>query len=138
MDHIEGSDRLQIRMLCLDQMVEQQAFVRIIDAFVEALDLQQFDFSYFKLNKEGRPPYHPKVLMKLYLYGYHYGLRSSRKLERACTTNLEVMWLLKERKPHFKTIANFRKDNALAFRQVFRHFVFILKLLWNNLSGRSR
>lgn len=136
MDHIEGSDRLQIRMLCLDQMVEQQAFVRIIDAFVDALDLQQFDFSYFKLNKEGRPPYHPNVLMKLYLYGYHYGLRSSRKLERACTTNLEVMWLLNERKPHYKTIANFRKDNAVAFRQVFRHFVFILKD-WQLIEGKT-
>lgn len=136
MEHIQGSDRHQMRMICLDQWVDQKAFVRIIDAFVDHLDLKQFAFSYFDLNQQGRPPFHPSILLKLYLYGYHYGIRSSRKLQRACATNVEVMWLLKERKPHYKTIANFRKDNAKAFRKVFQQFVFILKD-WKLIEGKT-
>ena len=60
----------------------------------------------FKLNKEGRPPYNPAILMKLYLYGYQNSIRSSRKLEKACSTDIEVMWLISDQRPHFKTIAN--------------------------------
>jgi len=123
-------------MLCLDQMVAEQSFVRIIDAFVDALDLKQFNFTYFALNKEGRPPFHPSALLKLYLYGYKNGIRSCRKLEHACHTNIEIMWLINEQKPHFKTIANFRKDNTQAFRNVFRHFVYILKE-WKLIEGKT-
>jgi len=96
-------------------MVEAESLVRIIDAFVDMLDLKQFDFTYFKLNKEGRPPFHPSTMMKIYLYGYQNSIRSCRKLEKACKTNIEMMWLINEQKPHFKTIANFRKDNSKAF-----------------------
>ena len=135
MDHIEGQDRHQMMMFSLDQLVHPEAFVRIIDAFVDALDLSSFDFNYFHLKPEGRPPYHPATFLKLYLYGYQYGIRSCRKLEHACQVNIEVKWLVKGLTPHFKTIANFRKDNAQPFRDVFRHFVFMLKE-WKLIDGK--
>ena len=103
MDHKQGQDRDQIKMISLDQMVEKKSMVRIIDAFVDMLDLSQFGFSYFDLNKEGRPPFHPATLMKLYLYGYQNTIRSCRKLEKACVNNIEIMWLLNEQRPHYKT-----------------------------------
>jgi len=136
MVHIQGNNRNQIRMLSLEQMVEQESMVRVIDAFIDMLDLEKFDFNYFKLNKEGRPPYHPSTMMKLYLYGYQNSLRTCRKLEKACRTNIEVMWLINEQRPHFKTIANFRKDNPKAFKGVFRYFVAILKD-WNLIDGKT-
>jgi transposase len=136
MDHIRGNNRNQIRMISLEQMVEPESMVRIIDAFVEMLDLQQFNFNYFTLNKEGRPPYHPATLMKLYLYGYKNSIRTCRKLEKACKTNIEIMWLLDEQRPHYKTIADFRKDNHKAFKAVFRYFVALLKD-WKLIDGKT-
>lgn len=136
MEHIYGRDRTQIRMTSLEQMVDKQSLVRIIDAFVDMLDLQQFEFNYFKLNKQGRPPFHPATMMKLYLYGYQNSIRTCRKLEKACKTNIEVMWLIHEQRPHYKTIANFRKDNSKAFKAVFRHFVALLKD-WKLIQGKT-
>jgi len=136
MNHIRGNNRNQIRMLSLEQMVEPKSMVRIIDAFVDMLDLEKFDFSYFILNKEGRPPYHPATLMKLYLYGYQNSIRTCRKLEKACKTNIEMMWLLNEQRPHYKTIADFRKDNPKAFKKVFRYFVALLKD-WKLIDGKT-
>ncbi len=136
MNHIQGTNRNQIRMLSLEQMVEPEAMVRIIDAFIDMLDLEQFDFNYFTLNKQGRPPYHPSSLLKLYLYGYQNSIRTCRKLEKACTTNIEVLWLLNEQRPHYKTIANFRKDNPKAFKAVFRYFVGMLKD-WKLIDGKT-
>ncbi len=136
MYHIQGNNRNQIRMLSLEQMVEPESMVRIIDAFVDMFDLKQFDFNYFQLNKEGRPPYHPATMMKLYLYGYQNSLRTCRKLEKSCKTNIEVMWLINEQRPHFKTIANFRKDNSKEFKEVFRHFVALLKD-WKLIDGKT-
>ncbi|MCB0670615.1 MAG: transposase [Saprospiraceae bacterium] len=136
MDFVEGHDREQMFISSIEQMVDPEAFVRIIDAFIDALPLEQFDFKNLELNEQGRPPFHPGVLLKLYLYGYQNGVRSCRKLEHACNVNLEVIWLLKGRRPHYKTIANFRKQNALAFRQVFRHFVAMLKD-WRLIEGKT-
>jgi len=136
MNHIRGHNRNQIRMLSLEQMVEPESMVRIIDAFIDMLDLKQFGFSYFRLNKEGRPPYHPATLIKLYLYGYQNSIRTCRKLEKACKTNIEMMWLLNEQRPHYKTIANFRKDNPKAFKAVFRYFVAMLKD-WKLIDGKT-
>ena len=136
MVHIQGNNRNQIRMLSLEQMVEPESMVRIIDAFVDMLELEKFDFNYFKLNKEGRPPYHPSTMMKLYLYGYQNSLRTCRKLEKACKTNIEMMWLINEQRPHYKTIANFRKDNSKAFKSVFRYFVALLKD-WKLIDGKT-
>ena len=94
MDHIHGTDRRQIKMISLEQMVEKESMVRIIDAFADMLNLEEFEFCYGKLNYEGRPPYHPATMMKIYLYGYQNGIRSCRKLEKACQTNIEMMWLV--------------------------------------------
>lgn len=135
MNHVDGQDRDQFMMISLEQMVHERAFVRIIDAFVDILDLEELGFEYTKLNATGRPPFHPSVLLKLYLYGYQYGARSCRKLAHATEVNLEVMWLLKLRRPHYKTIANFRKDNAEAFRHTFRKFVLLLKE-WDFVDGQ--
>ena len=136
MIHIQGNDRSQIRMISLEEMVEPKSMVRIIDAFIDMLDLEQFGFSYYQLNKEGRPPYHPCTLMKLYIYGYQNSIRSCRKLEKACKTNIEVMWLISDQRPHFKTIANFRKDNSISFKAVFRYFVALLKE-WDLIDGQT-
>ncbi len=136
MEHIYGRDRNQIRIISLEEMIEKESLVRIIDAFVDMLDLQQFEFTYFQLNKEGRPPFHPATMMKLYLYGYQNSIRSCRKLEKACKTNIEVMWLINEQRPHYRTIANFRKNNSKAFKAVFRHFVALLKG-WKLIQGKT-
>lgn len=136
MHHIQGNNRNQIKMISLEQMVGSESMVRIIDAFVDMLDLTQFGFTYYKLNKEGRPPYHPSTMMKIYLYGYQNSIRSCRKLETACKTNIEMMWLVHERRPNFKTIANFRQDNPVAFKKVFRYFVAMLKQ-WRLIDGET-
>jgi len=136
MDFVEGQDREQMFISSIEQMVDPEAFVRIIDAFIDALPLEQFDFKNLELNEQGRPPFHPGVLLKLYLYGYQNGIRSFRKLEHACKVNLEVIWLINGRRPNYKTIANLRKQNTLAFRQVFRHFVAILKG-WRLIEGKT-
>ena len=134
MQHKAGFNRDQIRMFSLGQLVENNAMVRVIDAFIDSLDFTEFGFNYFQLNREGRPPFHPSTMMKIYLYGYQNSIRSCRKLERACKINIEMMWLIHEQKPHYKTIANFRKNNSKAFKTVFRYFVAILKE-WNLIDG---
>ncbi len=127
MHHIPSQNRNQIQMLCLEQCVEKESFVRVIDAFVDLIDLKSFGFKHVTTNEEGRPPYHPATLLKLYLYGYRYGIRSSRKLEYQSKFNLEVKWLLCGQTPSNRTIDYFRKEYAEAFTNVFRKFVFLLK-----------
>jgi len=128
MQFIEGKDRTQLVLYTgsLDQIVEPDNEVRVIDAFVESIHLADFDFK-IKTTFEGRPAYHPKDLLKLFVYGYMNRIRSSRQLEKECRRNTEVMWLLKELVPDHNTIANFRKDNAVAIKKVFRHTVSIAK-----------
>ena len=128
MQFIEGKDRTQIVLYSetLNQIVERDNEVRLIDAFVESIHIAGFDFK-IKQTFEGRPAYHPKDLLKLFVYGYLNRIRSSRQLERECRRNIEVMWLLKELVPDHNTIANFRKDNADAIKKVFRHTVSIAK-----------
>jgi transposase len=91
MHHIQGQNRDQVRMISLGQMVEKESLVRIIDAFVDMLNMEQFGFTYFKLSKEGRPPFHPATMIKIYLYGYQNGIRNCRKLEKACTINIAAI-----------------------------------------------
>lgn len=110
----------------LDQIVGQDNEVRIIDLFVDGINLADFKFV-IKTTAEGRPAYHPKDLLKLYVYGYLNHIRSSRHLEKECHRNIELMWLLKELAPDHNTISNFRRDNEKAIRQVFRHTVSIAK-----------
>jgi len=94
MNFVTGSSRDQTFITSLDMMVGPEAFVRVIDAFVDAIDIDSFQFSNSKLNTSGRPPFHPSVFLKLYIYGYQNGIRSCRKLEKATLINLEVAWLL--------------------------------------------
>lgn len=129
MQHIKSESRNQMQIFCLEQSIAPDSFVRVIDFFVDAIDLKSFGFKHVTLNEEGRPPFHPSVLLKLYLYGYRYNVRSSRKLEREAMFNIEARWLLGALTPSNKTIANFRKDYAEQFRAIFRKFVFLLKQL---------
>ena len=95
----------------------------MIDAYVEQLDMEKLGFQRTTAPVMGRPPYSPKDLLKLYLYGYLNRVRSSRRLEHEAIRNIEVIWLLKKLKPDFKTIADFRKDNKKALKAVFRDFI---------------
>jgi len=136
MQHKTGEDRNQMFMFSLESVIASDSFVRVVDAFVEAIDLKSFGFAHVECQEEGRPPYHPSVLMKLYLYGYRYGIRTSRKLERETQTNIEAMWLLSGLRPKYKTIADFRKHHSKAFREVFRRFVCLLKE-WDLIEGET-
>ncbi len=97
----------------------------MIDFFVDQLDLAQLGFSGITPKERGRPAYHPAVMLKLYIYGYINRVQSSRRLERECQRNVEVMWLTGCLAPDFKTIADFRKDNGPAIRKVCREFVVV-------------
>lgn len=107
----------------LDDLIGEDNPVRVIDAFVDSLDLGQLKFARIQVQAMGRPPYHPGDLLKLYLYGYLQQVRSSRRLERECQRNVEVLWLLNRLAPDFKTIANFRADNREALLRVCRAFM---------------
>jgi transposase len=122
---VEGTDRSQSTLLpeCLDDWIDENNPVRVIDAFVEALDLAQLGFAGVEPEATGRPAYHPSVLLKLYVYGYLNRVQSSRRLEREAGRNFEVMWLLGRLVPDHKTIADFRKDNGGAIRKVCARFV---------------
>ena len=124
MDYIEGSNRDQMTFFpqSLDEYVSDDNPVRFIDAFVENLDFIELDFKHSLLNATGRPPYHPSVLLKLYIYGYLNRIRSSRRLEQESHRNVEVIWLTGKLMPDHKTIANFRRDNRQAIREVCRTF----------------
>ena len=134
MDHIQGIDRNQISIFALEEMVAKDSWARLIDVFVDALPLDKIGFKGVDTAEEGRPPYHPGDLLKLYMYGYKYGLRSTRKLEHAAQVNIELWWLLKGLKPSNRAIAYFRKNNPEAFKNAFRYFVLVLKD-WELIEG---
>lgn len=136
MHHKQGEDRNQMFMFSLESSIASDSFVRVVDAFVDAIDLKTFGFAHVECEEEGRPPYHPSVLLKLFLYGYRHGIRTTRKLEREAQTNIEAMWLLSGLRPKYKTIADFRKNHSKAFREVFRRFVCLLKE-WNLIEGET-
>jgi transposase len=128
---IEGEDRGQGTLLpeLLDDYVTENNPVRVIDVFVDELDLASLGFERVCPAKTGRPAYHPAVLLKLYIYGYLNRIQSSRRLEREAQRNVELMWLTGRLAPDFKTIANFRKDNGKAIRNVCRQFVVLCQQL---------
>lgn len=128
---IEGGNRGQGALLPehLDDYVGENNPVRIVDVFVDELDLETLDFKRVQPARTGRPAYHPAVLLKLYIYGYLNRIQSSRRLEREAGRNVELMWLTGRLTPDFKTIANFRKDNGKAIRQVCRQFVVLCQKL---------
>ncbi len=137
MHHLDSElPRDQISMVALEELVGKDSYARLVDLFVEALPMEQLGFKHSKHEKEGRPPYHPKVLLKLYMYGYRHGLRSSSKLHQACLVNVELWWLLKGLKPSPRTILYFRKNNPKAFKKAFQHFVLLLKD-WKLIDGET-
>ena len=115
---IEGADRSQSSLLPehLDDFVDEDNQVRVVDVFVDQLDLGSLGFERVQPAATGRPAYHPSVLLKLYIYGYLNRIQSSRRLQREAQRNSELMWLTGRLKPDFKTIANFRKDNGKPIR----------------------
>src|SRR4029450_6939907 len=122
---VEGADRGQSTLLpeCLDDWIDEENPVRVIDAFVDALDLASLGFNGVEPAATGRPAFHPSGLLKLYIYGYLNRVQSSRRLEREAARNLELLWLLGRLVPDHKTIADFRKDKGAALRQGGAHWV---------------
>ncbi len=127
MNFIEKEDRNQIQLFatCLNDMIDVNNPIRVVDLFVDSLDLQHLGFS--TSSPEGRPGYHPADLLKLYIYGYLNRMRSSRQLEKECHRNIELMWLLGNLRPDHNTIARFRKGNSQAIKKVFRQTVSLAK-----------
>ena len=125
MSYVQGEDRGQAALLpaAIEDYVVADAPVRVIDAFVDGLDVRGLGFGRSIPAATGRPRYDPRDLLKLYLYGYLNEVRSSRRLERECSRNVEVMWLLRRLAPDFKTIADFRRDNGAAIVGTCRAFV---------------
>jgi transposase len=126
---VEGTDRGQSTLLpeCLEDWICEDNPVRVIDVFVDGLDLDELRFSGVDPEATGRPSYHPSVLLKLYIYGYLNRVQSSRRLEREAGRNVEVMWLTGRLVPDHKTIADFRKDNGPAIRKVCAQFVAVCR-----------
>ena len=146
---IQGECRTQSILLpeSLDDYVTETNPVRVVDVFVDELDLGKLGFEGAMPAATGRPAYHPAVLLKLYIYGYLNRVQSSRRLEKEAQRNVEVMWLTGRLMPDFKTIADFRKDNGKAIRRVCRQFVVLCQQLGlfgsgaygqRPLSGRHR
>src|SRR5205809_1101939 len=122
---IDGEDRMQQALLphSLEDYVGEENPVRVIEVFIDELDLAALGFSGMTPAATGRPAYHPSTLLKIYLYGYLNRIQSSRRLEREAQRNIELMWLTGRLAPDFKTIADFRKDNGAAIRAVCGQFV---------------
>src|SRR5277367_1071457 len=128
---VEGEDRRQGVLLpeYLDDYVSEENQVRVVEAFVEELDLGALGFEGVSPATTGRPSYHPSILLKIYVYGYINQIASSRRLEREAQRNVELMWLTGRLAPDFKTIADFRKDNGPAIRATCRRFIDLCRRL---------
>jgi transposase len=128
---IEGEVRSQVTLLpeCLDDYLAEDNPVRVIEVFIDEVDLDQLGFDGMQPEATGRPAYHPATLLKIYLYGYLNRIQSSRRLERETQRNIELIWLTGRLMPDFKTIADFRKDNGKAIRNVCREFIVLCRQL---------
>src|SRR5499427_3259198 len=128
---IEGQDRGQLILLpeCLDDYVGEENPVRVVEAFIDELDLAALGFAGVVPEATGRPSYHPATLLKIYLYGYLNRIASSRRLEREAQRNMELMWLTGRLMPDFKTIADFRRDSGPAIQATCRQFVLLCRKL---------
>lgn len=135
MAYVQGTHRGQTAIFCLEDFVATEAPVRVVDAFCDGIDYAALDFRGKYTNDNCRPCYHPSLLLRLYVYGYLNGIRSSRKLEAECRRNLEVMWLCHSLVPKYHTIADFRKRHPEQIKAVFRQFV-ALMCQWH-LVGRK-
>jgi transposase len=127
--YVEGSARDQVTLLpeCLDDYIADDNPIRVVEAFVDELDLEALGFEGMTPATTGRPSYHPAVLLKIYIYGYLNRIQSSRRLERECQRNVELMWLTGRLAPDFKTIADFRRDSGAAIRNACRRFVILCR-----------
>lgn len=123
--HIKGQGRHQVTLLpeVLDDFVTEDNPVRVIDVFVEELQLDTLGFERVNAKQTGRPGYHPATMLKLYIYGYLNRIQSSRRLEKEAHRNVELMWLLERLTPDFKTIADFRKNNGKGIKNACRAFI---------------
>jgi len=135
---VEGVDREQSTLFpaLLDDYIADDNPVRAVDAFVDGLDLGKLGFANVQALDIGRPGYHPSTMLKIYIYGYLNRIPSSRRLERECQRNIELIWLTGRLAPDFKTIADFRKDNGRAIGELCRAFVVLCRKL-NLLSEAS-
>ncbi len=127
MQHITGISRNQMTIASLESSISTDNPIRFIDAFVENIDLKALDFTVQTLKSEGRPSFDTKIFLKLYLYGYLNGLRSSRKLEKECVRNTEMQWLLCGLVPNYHSISDFRMQNPKGLKKLFKLFVSFLK-----------
>lgn len=127
MQHITGIPRNQLFFSSLEETILPNNPVRFVDAFVDALDLKCLEFKVKTIKAEGRPSFDTKLFLKLYLYGYLNGLRSSRKLEKECVRNIELHWLLTGIVPNYHSISDFRKENSAGLKKLFKLFVSFLK-----------
>ena len=134
---VQGEARTQMSLLpeCLDDYVSEDNPVRVVEAFIDGIDLGRLGFTGVVPQATGRPAYHPSIMLKITVYGYLNRIHSSRRLERECQRNVELMWLTGRLAPDFKTIANFRKDNGRGVRQVCKEFVVLCRKL--NLISQS-
>jgi transposase len=126
MAYIDGTDRLQTAIFCLEDFIASEAPVRVVDAFCNQIDYAALNFRGKYTQENCRPCFHPSLLLRLYIYGYLNGIRSSRKLACECKRNLEVMWLCHNLMPKYHTIADFRKHHPAQIREVFRQFVSLM------------
>jgi transposase len=132
--YVEGENRSQSTLFpeSLDDYIAEDNPVRVVDVFVDELDLKALGFEGAEPEVTGRPAYHPGTLLKIYIYGYLNRIQSSRRLERETQRNVELTWLTGRLSPDFKTIADFRKDNGKAIRRVCREFIVLCRSLGAN------
>ena len=148
--YVVGQDRSQSTLFpeVLNDYIAEDNPVRVVDVFVDELDLKDLGFEGAEPEATGRPAYHPATLLKLYIYGYLNRIQSSRRLERETQRNVELIWLTGRLCPDFKTIADFRRDNGKAIRRVYREFVVLSELQpvlrcagchrWQQVQGGQR
>jgi Transposase and inactivated derivatives len=123
----KGENRSQFRMLCSEDLVASDDMVRVIDAFVEALEMESFGFDNKGKSTLGREAFSNKLMLKIYLFGYSNKIRSTRNLAKACQYDIRLWWLTEELKPKYRVIADFRLNNLSSFKKVFRSFTIFLK-----------
>ena len=123
MQHIQGISRHQLQMSSLEDKISADNSVRFIDVFVNHIDFEKLGFQSKVLKTQGRPSFATSIFLKLYLYGYLKGVSSSRRLEKECFRNIEVQWLLEDIRPNYHSIADFRKENSKALKELSKLFV---------------
>jgi transposase len=123
MNYVLGDDRKQARIESIEDYVEEDSEVRVIDRIIDVLDIGSLGFKIGNNDVSGRPMFNPKDMLKLFVYGYFNGIRSSRKLAKQTKINREIIWLINGIQPKYRVIADFRKDNTESLTKVFESFV---------------